>query len=89
MKGEITMNEYKIAYFIGAAETAAYTAGRLFHSLPEFAEMSIKLAYCYLLAANGQIEVARKQLLNEPLDTKELFESVLEHAEQVCRTFES
>ena len=83
------MNEYKRAYFIGAAETASRTAGNLFHNSPVLAKMSIKLAYCYLLAANGQIEVARKQLLNEPLDTKELFESVLEHAEQVCRTFES
>lgn len=83
------MDEYKRAYFIGAAETAAHTAGRLFHSLPEFAEMSIKLSYCYLLAANGQIEEARKYLLNEPLDTNATFEAVLEHAECVCRSFES
>ena len=83
------MNEYKRAYFIGAAETAAHSAGRLFHSLPEFAEMSIKLSYCYLLAANGQIEEARKYLLNEPLDTNATFEGVLEHAERVCRTFKS
>lgn len=83
------MNEYKRAYFIGAAETATRTAGKLFHSLPEFAEMSIKLSYCYLLAANGQIKEARKFLLNEPLETNATFEVVLEHAEQVCRTFES
>lgn len=82
------MNEYKRAYFIGAAETAAHTAGRLFHSLPEFAEMSIKLSYCYLLAANGKIEEARKYLLNEPLDTIAAFEAVLEHAERVCIAFE-
>ena len=83
------MNEYKRAYFIGAAETAAHTAGRLFHDSPIFAEMSIKLSYCYLLAANGRIEEARAYLLNEPTDTKEAFEAVLEHAEQVCRAFES
>ena len=83
------MNEYKRAYFIGAAETAARSAGRLFHSLPEFAEMSIKLCYCYLLAANGQIEEARKYLLNEPLDTNAAFEAVIDHAERVCRAFES
>ena len=89
MKGEITMNEYKRAYFIGAAETAARTAGNLFHDSPAFAEMSIKLCYCYHLAANGQIEEARLYLLNEPADTKATFEAVLEHAERVCRTFES
>ena len=82
------MNEYKRAYFIGAAETATCTAGRLFHSSPSLAKMSIKLAYCYLLAANGQIEVARAHLLNEPLETKEVFEAVFECAEQVCSTFE-
>lgn len=85
----MTMNEYKRAYFIGAAETAAHSAGRLFHSLPEFAEMSIKLSYCYLLAANGQIEEARQYLLNEPLDTNATFEAVLEHAERVCSNIEN
>lgn len=88
MKGEITMNEYKRAYFIGAAETAAHSAGRLFRSLPEFAEMSIKLSYCYLLVANGQVDKARAYLLNEPTDTKATFEAVLEDAEQFCSTFE-
>lgn len=82
------MNEYKRAYFIGAAETATCTAGRLFRSLPEFAEMSIKLSYCYLLAANGKIEEARAYLLNEPATTKAIFEGVLEDAEQVCKPFE-
>ena len=83
------MNRYMRAYFIGAAETAARTAGNLFHDSPTFAEMSIKLAYCYLLAANGQIEEARKYLLNEPTDTKEAFEAVLEHAERVCSSIEN
>lgn len=82
------MNEYKSAYFIGAAETATRTAGKLFHDSPSLAKMSIKLSYCYLLAANGRIEEARTYLLKEPAETKEIFESILEHAERVCSTFE-
>ena len=82
------MNRYKRAYFIGAAETAARTAGNLFHESPTLAEMSIKLSYCYLLAANGQIEEARTYLFKEPLDTKAAFESVLEQAERVCSAIE-
>ena len=83
------MNAYKTAYFIGAAESAANTAINLFYTSPSFAEMSIKLSYCYLLAANGQIEEARKYLLNEPLDTNATFEAVLEHAERVCSNIEN
>lgn len=82
------MNRYKRAYFIGAAETATRTAGILFHDVPTFAEMSIKLSYCYLLAANGRIEEARAYLLKESAETKEIFESILEQAERVCSTFE-
>ena len=82
------MNEYKRAYFIGAAETAARTAGNLFHDSPSFAEMSIKLSYCYLLVANGRIEEARLYLSDEPVETKEIFESILDHAERVCIAFE-
>ena len=78
------MNRYMKAYFIGAAETAARTAGNLFHGSPTRAEMSIKLCYCYHLAANGQIEEARAYLLNEPDNTKAVFESVFEQAERVC-----
>ena len=82
------MNEYKIAYFIGAAETATRTAENLFHDAPTFAEMSIKLSYCYLLAANGRIEEARAYLLKESTETKEIFESILEQAERLCSTFD-
>lgn len=83
------MNAYKTAYFIGAAESAANTAINLFYTSPSFAEMAIKLSYCYLSASHGQIDEARAYLLNETFGTKEVFESVLEHAEQVCRAFES
>lgn len=83
------MNEYKRAYFIGAAETAARSAGRLFHILPVFAEMSIKLSYCYLLAANGRTEEARIYLSDELAETKEIFEMILEHAERVCGNIEN
>lgn len=82
------MNEYKRAYFIGAAETATRTSGTLFHVSSAIAEMSIKLAYCYLLAANGKIEEARAYLLNEPAMTKTIFDGVLEYAEQLCSTIE-
>lgn len=82
------MNRYKRAYFIGAAETAARTAGNLFHTLPTFAEKSIKLSYCYLLAANGQIKEAREYLLNEEPDTKAAFESILEQVEEAAKAFE-
>lgn len=78
------MNEYKRAYFIGAAETASRIAGDLFYTFPTRSEKSIKLAYCYLLAANGQIKEAREYLLNESPDTKAAFESILEQAEQLA-----
>lgn len=83
------MNEYKRAYFIGAAETAARTAGKLFHDSPILAEMSIKLSYCYILAANGKIEEARAYLLNEHFYAKNIFEGVLEHAERVVKSFDN
>ena len=78
------MNRCMRAYFIGAAETAARTAGNIFHNAPTVAEMSIKLCYCYHLAAYGHIKEARAYLLNESDATKAAFESVLEQAERVC-----
>lgn len=82
------MNRYKRAFLIGAAESAARTAGNFFHDLPTFSEKSIKLCYCYHLAANGQIEEARAYLSNETPYTRELFESVLNEAEKACSTIE-
>ena len=74
------MNGYAREYLIGRAEAAAYTAGTMLSTLPEFAEKSIKLSYVYLLAANGKEAEAHQYLGNETPDLLAAFESALEQS---------
>lgn len=80
------MNGYAREYLIGRAEAAAQTAGEMFSTLPTFAESSIKLSYCYLLAANGKIEEAMAYLKNQTPDLMVVFTSALQNAEEISKS---
>ena len=80
------MNGYAREYLIGRAEAAAYNAGTMLSTLPEFAEKSIKLSYVYLLAASGKEVEARQYLDNETPDLLAAFESALEQSKIIAST---
>lgn len=80
------MNGYARVYLIGRAQAAAYNAGTMLSTFPEFAEKSIKLSYAYLLAANGKADEARHYLENEPPDLLAAFESAIEQASIIGNT---